>query len=424
MVTYLVIGKGLFGSAAARYLSTESDSVVMVGPDEPANWADHDGVFASHYDEARIVSQSAPDDVWRALDLASIHAYETIEAQSGIRFFTPSGRLSAVAQEDDAPAYPYLPIDAGNSQAYTAATWPTHFEFQFPSDYAIVFEDAPSGYLHPRTMVKAQMTIARRQGTKVISQLVTQVKKRGTHVDVLLQNGQVLEAQKVLLTTGSFSNCFQLVPRKLAIRPESASVLLAEVGSDDAQRLKHLPPLNYKTATERPLHLSILPPLPYPDGRNYIKIVVNSDFDHVLSDFDALTDWFRRDNEFVYAAQVQETLQDLLPDCRFLSWQTKPCTVCYTPSGKPMIDYLDADESGSRQLFIAAGGNAGAAHSSDAIGKLAADLMLREAWPQEIEHDPFGLHFADEWREWMETPLMQCNRLSPRGLRQAQPTGG
>ncbi len=32
---YLVIGKGLIGSAAARHLSARASSVAIIGPDEP-----------------------------------------------------------------------------------------------------------------------------------------------------------------------------------------------------------------------------------------------------------------------------------------------------------------------------------------------------------------------------------------------------
>ena len=48
MFDYLVVGKGLFGSAAIRHLSLMSDNVAIIGPDEPADPDAHTGVFASH----------------------------------------------------------------------------------------------------------------------------------------------------------------------------------------------------------------------------------------------------------------------------------------------------------------------------------------------------------------------------------------
>ena len=49
-----VIGRGMIGAAAARHLSKMGHDVALIGPDEPADFSRHDGVFGSHYDEGRI----------------------------------------------------------------------------------------------------------------------------------------------------------------------------------------------------------------------------------------------------------------------------------------------------------------------------------------------------------------------------------
>ena len=51
---YIVIGKGMIGSAAARHLAERTDGVALIGPDEPRDPANHDGVFADHYDEGGL----------------------------------------------------------------------------------------------------------------------------------------------------------------------------------------------------------------------------------------------------------------------------------------------------------------------------------------------------------------------------------
>ena len=71
---FAVIGAGLIGSAAAKYLSHTVGKVCLIGPPEPKNWATHPGVFASHYDEARIVSVSAPLKELKFFDQESIGA--------------------------------------------------------------------------------------------------------------------------------------------------------------------------------------------------------------------------------------------------------------------------------------------------------------------------------------------------------------
>jgi sarcosine oxidase len=40
-----VIGKGMMGAAAARYLAQDGVNVALIGPDEPEHRQTHDGVF-------------------------------------------------------------------------------------------------------------------------------------------------------------------------------------------------------------------------------------------------------------------------------------------------------------------------------------------------------------------------------------------
>ncbi|SVB46225.1 uncharacterized protein METZ01_LOCUS199079, partial [marine metagenome] len=87
----LVIGNGLIGSAAARCLGAEADSVALLGPPEPQQWSSHDGVFSSHYDEGRITRVIDPNPHWAEFAQRSIDQYPFLEKESGIRFFHPVG---------------------------------------------------------------------------------------------------------------------------------------------------------------------------------------------------------------------------------------------------------------------------------------------------------------------------------------------
>lgn len=40
-----VIGKGMIGAAAARHLALMGEEVLLIGPDEPQDYASHPGVF-------------------------------------------------------------------------------------------------------------------------------------------------------------------------------------------------------------------------------------------------------------------------------------------------------------------------------------------------------------------------------------------
>ncbi len=91
---YIVIGRGLIGSAAGKYLAENADGVALVGPDEPeGDWTNHKGVFASHYDEGRITRSIDPNRNWALFAGRSISRYRDMEAHSGIRFYEEAGAL-------------------------------------------------------------------------------------------------------------------------------------------------------------------------------------------------------------------------------------------------------------------------------------------------------------------------------------------
>ncbi|RVH97017.1 FAD-dependent oxidoreductase, partial [Sinorhizobium meliloti] len=94
-VDFVIIGKGMMGAAAARHLARAGAGVALIGPDEPEDWANHGGVFASHYDNARITRTIDDDPVWARLARRSIDRYPEIALESGVEFYFPVGCLIA-----------------------------------------------------------------------------------------------------------------------------------------------------------------------------------------------------------------------------------------------------------------------------------------------------------------------------------------
>ena len=70
----IVIGKGLVGSAATKYLSASQKNVALIGPDEPADY-NNAIVFASHYDQARVQRLIGKDEAWTKLNIDSAKQY-------------------------------------------------------------------------------------------------------------------------------------------------------------------------------------------------------------------------------------------------------------------------------------------------------------------------------------------------------------
>ena len=96
---YIVVGNGMFGSAAARYLSQESKDVAVIGPGEPKDELTHDDVYASHYDERRLVRLLGRSKIGSDIGRMAMDNYRMLEEKSGILFYEPVGCL--IVNSDD-----------------------------------------------------------------------------------------------------------------------------------------------------------------------------------------------------------------------------------------------------------------------------------------------------------------------------------
>ncbi|MDY6962454.1 MAG: FAD-dependent oxidoreductase, partial [Pseudomonadota bacterium] len=111
---YLIVGAGMMGAAAARHLSQWTDGVALLGPAEPTDPKTHEGVFASHYDEARITRTIDPDPVWARLAHRSIARYPEIAADSGVDFYSEAGCLLVGPKRAGGPSYVRDVLDAAD----------------------------------------------------------------------------------------------------------------------------------------------------------------------------------------------------------------------------------------------------------------------------------------------------------------------
>ena len=217
-----VVGNGMVGAAASRHLSARGLTVAAIGPSEPVDWQTHAGVFASHYDQARITRVIDADPVWAQLAARSIAVYPEIAPKSGITFHARSGGVWI---------YPDLPAAHARLQQAEAAGRAFGADFtrltadeamqQFPFLYAepgssVLWERGAAGHINPRSLVQAQLAVAAQQGATLVRETVTAYTQRNGVVELTTDAGQTIKAQKILIANGSYAN--HLLPRPLAMQ--------------------------------------------------------------------------------------------------------------------------------------------------------------------------------------------------------------
>ena len=368
-----VVGLGLVGAAALRHLAAAGLRCVGVGPAEPAQWSTHHGVFASHYDSGRITRRLDKQREWAVLAGRAIDAYAEIEADSGIRFHHPVGVLMAE-------------VDAGRLASTVAVgnglgvQFETHLPGQsfgddrvaLPGTATVLREAGPGGYIDPRRMLAAQLAVARQRGAKIVSEQVAGIERlpaRGWRVAAA--SGTFVEAEHVVIATGPHADELPGLPRRPRIDVLAETVVLARVSSAEQRRLHGLPSI----IVDDPVHdhLYTVPPTDYPDGFVYMKLGATRSGDKVLSPT-GRREWMAGTQHEADLDWLRGLLVALLPGFQAEAWMTKPCLIPETPTKLP---YLEIVEPG---CVMAVGSNGYAAKSADAIGALAAGLVINARW--------------------------------------------
>ncbi|OWV90283.1 FAD-dependent oxidoreductase [Rhizobium sp. R635] len=367
---YIVVGRGLMGAAAARHLARQADGVAVIGPDEPDDRKAHEGVFASHYDEGRITRTIDPDRNWALLANRSIGRYGEIASESGIDFYREAGCVVVAPDGSDylertGRAAVSLGVETSLlDEAGLKAAFPF---FAFPDASAGVFEARGAGHISPRKLVKAQSVLAERAGAAVIRDHVVSIREEGGLATVRTAGGLTYRGEKVLLAAGGFSISENLLPQPVAMTVYGRTVTLFEVSEADAARLAAMPSLILDVPG---IHIYLLPPIRYPDGKFYLKIGGDPD-DLVLRSDAEMRGWFRTEGRESVRSHLQRIVAELVPDMTPLSISTAACVVSFTESSYPMIGYTS-----SPAIAVLTGCAGTSAKSSDEIGRLGAELLL------------------------------------------------
>lgn len=366
-----IIGAGMIGAAAARHLSQAGHEVILIGPDEPQDKANHDGVFASHYDAGRITRGLATDPFWAQASLNSIARYRDIETQSGLSFFSEVGTL--VAGPHDAPMIANvgrvaedLGIDA---QCFSHEDLRARFPyFHFAPEDIGYYESQNAGTIDPRKLVAAQIHLAREAGAHIERSIARDLHDSGTGVEISTHRGTI-KADHAIVAAGGFSEA--LLKRDLGLTVFARTVALFEVSEEEARRLSKCPSLIYRDYAGNDPYL--LPPIRYPDGKIYLKLGGDPE-DKILAP-DTIAAWFRSGGSAQVGAHLTAQMRARMPDLDMLSVSTDACVTTFTTSDRPLL------ERHSDRITLATAGCGAAAKCSDELGRLAGEIALGRQLP-------------------------------------------
>ena len=383
----IVVGKGLMGAAAAKYLCASGQNIAVIGADEPED-VNKATVYASHYDQGRVQRVIGRNDVWTRLNLESVNAYQQLQNQTGIPFHYGVGCLYVSLHKEDAYLQQLpqrsqqfeLPLNLYNGGEGLNNAFQ---DFVFPAEAKANFEAAPSGHVNPIKLIEAQLAVCRQQYATVISDTVIIVEKNNGMIDILTESGKRYSAKKVLLCAGAFANFLQLMKRRLALRLKSETVLLAKVSEAEAMRLAELPSLLYDLKTDELDDIYLIRPLQYPDGNWYLKMGCNLAADIIFSSLEAIQQWFREGRSDINLEILKDALHKIMPAIHVQEYFTKRCIITQTQHKN---QYIGAIEDG---VYIATGGNGYSAMCSDAVGKIAAHVVLYDQFPAPYKVEDF-----------------------------------
>lgn len=364
-----VIGAGLIGSAAAKYLACSGHQVTLIGPDEPsANDHAYQGPFASHYDEGRITRSLDASPFWAMAAKQSISRYRNIEAESGVSFYNPVGILVAAANSSGTLSRIIQTAKDQNINAFKVtnkelAQWFPYFSFH--SDDIGFWEPEDAGYISPRALVKAQIQLGINAGLSRVKDAVSKI--NGTQV---ICPNYTKDFDRILVTAGGYSQ--SLLDYDIGLSVFARTVAFFEVSEREAQRLNRQPSLIYYDAEGRDPYL--LPAIRYPDGKYYLKLGGDR-IDVKLNSQKEISDWFRSGGSPEVCDALDAHFRERMPNVEILSVTKAACVTSFVKSDLPLIRRLNDN------LFVATAGSGRAAKSSDELGRLASEQVQGNALP-------------------------------------------
>ncbi len=390
-----VVGAGMLGTSAAKHLALLGVDVVLVGQSEPVDKVGHRGVFASHYDTARIVRVVDRDPFYAAIAERSIARFVEIEAATGIKFFYPVGHVTVSAMAD------YMAELLSRSEEHDLAVEvldDAELRIRYPglrfaSGMRAIVENGTGGYIDPRAFLRAQRAALELAGGSVVDGLVTAVDASGVAAELGLEGGRQIRARSVLFATGAFANELQLIKSRIEITIAEHTVVFGQLNVEDAVSLESMPSLIYKRGDRIGESVYLTPPIRDSQGRAWMKIGQSVGRPMPDPDFQLLP-WFRSGGDADVAEWLLKEMGELFPGVAFESFYTDSCVVSQSSSTRPYIDCLPSRSKGEAPLYTLLAGNGQVAKSADELGRIAAVRLVDGAVPSEYRAEDFGVRWG------------------------------
>ncbi|MEV4936897.1 FAD-dependent oxidoreductase [Streptomyces zaomyceticus] len=376
----LVVGAGMFGAAAAKYLARAGADTIVIGPEEPAYGTPARlPEYGAHHDESRIARCLGWDRFWGTVDTRSTARYRDIEAESGIGFFHECGSLALAAASlgDRTEGMLRTARDDGVlverlSDAEVRREFPELCPPPIPGGVEALLERKSAGHINPRRLVRAQLELAAASGAKLLRGTVTSVRRdEKTGSWRVHGDGFSVGAEKVLVAAGALINHNDALPagRRLDLQVFTEPNLLFEIDAPQRERLRELPTVVTIDPTDSGddnLSAYLLPPIRYRDGKWYLRIgpAMQPLVRELRTARDVLTWCTNQKTTPEQSAFLLRMMRLLLPGLEPVSVREACCVVDKTPSRYPYIGHLGDDG-----LSAVVGGNGHGARGSDEIGE-------------------------------------------------------
>jgi len=397
MYDVCIVGAGSIGSSAAKHLTEANPhlKVLLVGPFEPKDRSSID-IHGAYFDLGRITRKLDSEPIWMDLNRRSMERYTDIEQRSGINFFKEVGFLGIGLSKG--PYISSLQANALKEKVPIRYLNRAQLKEQCPylnlQDSSVgIYTKKDAGYVNIRNLVLAQRQLAQQSGCIIIDKIVRKIHPQhtsGSHT-VVLEDGTAIKTQKVLLCTGAFTHCRDLLPDILPADAETQAegVIKIEIPESQLNEFSNMPSIVIRedpdsVPVQRRSMCYILPPILYPDDKYYLKIGHGKLCPAPVDTPEQINGWYNRNGEHGVVEKYLDNMKAVFfPTLANNRHIYDYCVTAHTPSGYPYIDMV------TPSIGVAIIGNGRSAKNCDELGNIAARMITAGCWSSDIPQTVF-----------------------------------